>query len=300
MLPLSFADYLRGAAYGFATILIWSGWLVAAQISLRTSLTPWDIVALRFGVAGVILLPYLLRQGIGRDRLGWGWLAVLALGGGAPTVLLSNTGMLFAPTAHAGALFSGVMPVLVAILAAFVLGERFTTNKAIGFGLILLGVVAIVWQAGGTIGEGQTIGHLMFLGAALLWACYTVAMRRGRFDGLHAAAIAAVSSMIVYLPLYVWLADSRIPTAPWSDIALQAFVQGILTAILSFLLYGRAVAILGASRGAAFGALVPAMTALMAIPVLGERPTTLEWGAILLISFGVYVVSAGLRWRRAT
>jgi hypothetical protein len=35
---------------------------------------------------------------------------------------------------------------------------------------------------------------------------------------------------------------------------LQAVVQGVLTAIISLLLYGRAVSILGASSGAAFAA----------------------------------------------
>jgi drug/metabolite transporter (DMT)-like permease len=81
--------------------------------------------------------------------------------------------------------------------------------------------------------------------------------------------------------------------APWSDIALQAFVQGILTAIVSLICYGRAVSILGASSGAAFAALSPAMTAVMAIPILGEWPTTMDWIAIAAISVGVYVVSGG-------
>lgn len=51
--------------------------------------------------------------------------------------------------------------------------------------------------------------------------------------------------------------------------------------------------ILGASSGAAFAALCPAMTALMAIPVLGEWPTVMDWMAVILISAGVYVVSGG-------
>jgi drug/metabolite transporter (DMT)-like permease len=75
--------------------------------------------------------------------------------------------------------------------------------------------------------------------------------------------------------------------------ALQAFVQGLLTAILSLLLYGRAVSILGASSGAAFAALCPAMTALLGIPILGEWPTLTDWTAISLISAGVYIVSGG-------
>jgi hypothetical protein len=56
----------------------------------------------------------------------------------------------------------------------------------------------------------------------------------------------------------------------------------------SLLLYGRAVAILGASGGAAFGALVPALSALIAIPLLREWPSDAEWAGIALISAGVY------------
>ena len=78
-------------------------------------------------------------------------------------------------------------------------------------------------------------------------------------------------------------------------------MQGILTAIVSLIFYGRAVSILGASSGAAFAALSPAMTAVMAIPILGEWPTTMDWIAIAAISVGVYVVSGGpLPQRRRT
>ena len=45
--------------------------------------------------------------------------------------------------------------------------------------------------------------------------------------------------------------------------------------------------------GAAFAALSPAMTAVMAIPILGEWPTAMDWIAIAGISVGVYVVSGG-------
>jgi drug/metabolite transporter (DMT)-like permease len=75
-----------------------------AGLGLRSSLTPWDISAIRFGVAGLLLVPYLLREGLASDRLGWIGLVALVLGG-APTVLLANSGLLFAPAAHAGALF---------------------------------------------------------------------------------------------------------------------------------------------------------------------------------------------------
>lgn len=284
--------YMRGALYGLAAVSIWSGWIVVARLGLRTSLTPWDIAALRFGVAGVLLLPYVWLKGFALNRLGGTGLAAIVLGGAAP-VLLANTGLLFAPAAHAGALFPGVMPLMVALLAAVILREQFTGKKMIGFALILPGVLAIAWDSGGLEGSSQNIGHVLFLCSGLAWAVYTVAMRGARLDGLHAAAISAVGAMFLYLPVFAFIPGSTLAKAPWGDIALQAIVQGVLTAIVSLLLYGRAVSLLGASSGAAFAALCPAMTALLAIPVLGEWPRAVDWVAITTISAGVYIVSGG-------
>jgi drug/metabolite transporter (DMT)-like permease len=285
-------QYLRGALYGLAAVSIWSGWIVVARLGLRTSLTPWDIAALRFGVAGLILLPYVLNNGLAFDRLGWVGLAAIVLGGAAP-VFLANWGLMFAPAAHAGALFPGVMPLMVALLAAGLLREQFTPAKKLGFAFILPGVLAIVWGSGSELGSWQNVGHGLFLSAALAWAFYTVAMRKARLDGLHAAALSAVGSMLLYLPIFALIPGTSLATASWGDLGLQAFVQGVLTAIISLLLYGRAVGILGASSGAAFAALCPAMTALLGIPILGEWPKPIDWMAISLISAGVYVVSGG-------
>jgi drug/metabolite transporter (DMT)-like permease len=225
-------QYLRGALYGFAAVSIWSGWIVVARLGLRTSLSPWDIAALRFGVAGLILLPYLFSKGFAFDRLGWAGLAAIVLGGAAP-VFLANSGLLFAPAAHAGALFPGVMPLMVALLAAAFLREELTLAKKLGFALILAGVLAIVCGSGSEFGSWQAIGHGLFLSAALAWAFYTVAMRKARLDGLHAAAICAVGSMLLYLPIFALMPGTTLALASWSDLGLQAFVQGVLTAIVS-------------------------------------------------------------------
>jgi drug/metabolite transporter (DMT)-like permease len=287
------AAYTRGALYGLAAASIWSGWIVMARLGVTTSLTPWDIAALRFGVGGMLLVPYLWQRGLAIERLGWIGLTALVLGCGAPMVLAVNAGLLFAPAAHAGALFSGGVPLMVALLAAPILHEPFTFAKKVGLALILAGVIVILWSAGGTIGTRQNIGHVLFLVGALLWACYTVVMRRARLDGLHAAAIAAVGTLVLYLPVYAVFAGASLFKAPLTDIALQAFIQGFLAAIIALVLYGRAVSILGASGGAAFPALCPAMIAVLAIPILGEWPTAIDWIAIILISAGVYVVSGG-------
>ena len=196
------SNFVRGALYGLSAVNIWAAFIVVSRLGIRTSLTPWDVAAIRFGVAGLLLLPYLMRKGLALDRLGWIGLAAIAVGCGAPMALLVNAGLLFAPAAHGGALFPGVMPLMVAMLAAIILRETLTPQKNGGLVLIALGAIMIVWASGGTLGTRQNIGHFLFLCAGLAWAAYTVAMRQARLDGLHAAAIAAVASLVFYVPIY--------------------------------------------------------------------------------------------------
>lgn len=293
------SEYIRGSLYGLAAVSIWASWIVAVRLGIRTRLAPQDIVAIRFAVAGLILLPYLLKKGLAVDRLGWTGLAAIMVGGGAPMVLVAYGGLLFAPSAHAASLYTALIPLYVAILAAAVLGETFTAARRIGLVLIVAGVVGILWGAGGTIGSRQNIGHAMFISAGMLWACYVVALRKARLDGLHAAAIAAVGSLIAYVPAYLVVCGTSLFDAPWRDLALQAVVHGLLVAVISFVCIGRAVSILGASNGSAFAALAPAITAILAIPILGEWPATSDWIAMLLISGGVYIASGAplpIRW----
>ena len=292
--PPTTSQYIRGSLYGLAAVGIWASWIIAVRLGIRTSLTPWDIAAIRFAVAGLVLLPYLLKKGLAVDRLGWAGVAAIMVGGGAPMVLVSYGGLQFAPAAQAASLYTALIPLYVAILAAVVLGEAFTLARRIGLVLIVAGVLGIVWGAGGTIGTRQNIGHAMFVAAGLLWAGYVVAMRKAGLEGLHAAAIAAVGSLVAYVPAYVVMSGTGLFKAPWPDLALQAFVHGLLVAVISFLCIGRAVSILGASNGSAFAALAPAITAILAIPILGEWPATSDWIAMLLISVGVFIASGGL------
>ncbi len=286
-------NYMRGALCGIAAVSIWAGWMAVTRIGVTTTLNAWDIAALRFGLAGLVLLPVVWRKGLALRALGWPRLILLVSGAGAPYALVAAQGLRFASAADAGALIPGVMPLFVALLASMFLGERFTTQRRDGFVLTFAGIVCI---AGASLMAGNLVrscGHALFLGAALLWACFTIVMRWAKVEPLHATALVSVGSLIGYVPVYLVIAGKHLLDAPLADIAVQALYQGLLTTVVSLTLFGRAVAILGASGGAAFGALVPAMAALMAIPLLGELPSRADWIGIPVISIGVYLASGG-------
>ncbi|MGC2522857.1 MAG: EamA family transporter, partial [Stellaceae bacterium] len=93
--------------------------------------------------------------------------------------------------------------------------------------------------------------------------------------------------------IYLVLNGLHIARVPLADLLIQVIYQGIVVTILSLVLYGRAVLILGASGGSAFGAFVPALSALLGIPLLGEWPRASGWVGVIVISAGVYLASGG-------
>jgi drug/metabolite transporter (DMT)-like permease len=292
-IPASRGRYLAGALFGLGAISIWAGWMAITRLGVTTSLSPYDLTMLRFGTAGLLLLPVLVRHGFALDRLGYWKSLVLICGAGAPYALVAASGLRLAPAAHGGSLIPGVMPLFVALLSAAFLKETFSSGRKVGYVLILLGVVIIAGLTAILPGEAQTLGHLLFLSASFMWACYTVVLRQSKLAPLHAAALVSVGSAVLFLPAYLALHGLRPLDAPLSDIAFQAVFQGIVATILSLFLFGKAISILGASAGAAFGALVPALSAVLAIPILNETPTAMDWLGILAVTLGVYLASGG-------
>lgn len=286
-------SYLKGALFGFAAVSIWAGWSAMTRLAVTTSLDAWDIPALRFGVAGVLLSPIVLRRGIGLDRLGWLGLGGIIAGTGAPYALVAAAGLRFAPAYDQGALNPGCMPLFVALVAASALREKPSTAQKTGLSLILAGALIIVGWHGSSWSISRSFGDALFLVASFLTACFTVIMRQAKLDPIHIAALVSTGSLVIYVPGYLALHGIRLAEVPLADLTIQVIFQGIVVTIISLVLYGRAVVILGASGGAAFGALVPALSALLAIPLLGEWPNTSDWAGIILISAGVYLASGG-------
>ena len=74
-------------------------------------------------------------------------------------------------------------------------------------------------------------------------------------------------------------------------LALQALVHGVFAATVSVILFNIGVARLGAARAASPAALNPALTALLAIPTLGEVPSWPELPGFVALTAGVWLAS---------
>jgi drug/metabolite transporter (DMT)-like permease len=291
------ARYLQGAVCGLAAASIWACQSAVTRFAVTTAFDPWDVALLRYGLAGVLLLPVLARRGLALDRLGWPGLAALVAGAGAPYALVAAGALRLAPAAELSALNPGCIPLFVAVLAVLFVREIVAAAQRAGLALIAAGAVLLLVSNATDAGElwetSRLFGAMLSLLAALMWAVFTLVMRRADLEPLHAVALVSSVSLAIYLPIYLAWRGAALSHVPLADLAAQAAFQGLLVTIVSLLLYARAIAMLGASGGAAFGSLVPPLAALMAIPLLGEWPSATDWFAIALISAGVYLASGG-------
>ena len=282
--------------YGGLAALIWGAWPVVSRFGVQQTLTAYDVTALRFAVAGLVLLPLVWRHGFG--RVGWFGALVLAAGAGVPYVLITVSGLALAPAGHAGVIIPSCMLTLSMIGGWLWLGDRPGRVRLTGVAVILSGVALTGWRGLSGGGETAWIGDLMFLASGLLWATYTVASRRWSVEPLHATALVSVLSMMLYLPIYLLFCEPRVFDAPATEIVVQAGFQGLFAGILALLFYTRAVAILGAARGALFAALVPGLAVLLAFPLLGESPSALELVGVVAVTVGMVLALGLLRGPR--
>ncbi len=291
---LSRAAYIRGALWGLGAISIWVTWILYTRVGVTSptsKMSPYDLVALRFACAGIVMLPLLLRRGLAIGEVGLlNWLLMVGCAG-VPYVLLASTGLQFAPAAQAGALIPGTLPLWAALLGLFVLKEHISGLRRIGLALIPVGLATILGAGLFHFETGFWRGHLLFMAASMTWATFALAVRRSAIDPMHAAAIVSVISMVVYLPIYLLFLPHQLTHTPWSAIIGQTLFQGIIVSIVSLVAFARAVNILGASLAASFASLVPVMAMLAAIPLLGEIPGKTDVIGIAVITVGVFLAS---------
>lgn len=285
-----------GVLCGLAVALIWSSWSVATRFAVTTTLGPHDVTFLRFGVSALLLWPILARKGLGLAQIGVVRLLVMVLGAGVPFMMLGSVGMRFAPASHVATLMFGTMPIWVALLSGVLFGEKFSRQQLGGMAVVLAGVLCIGGYALlANRAAGEWRGDLLFLLAGLCFASFTIAQRRSGISPWHATALVNVCSAVLFAPIYFFWFTPNIFTAPPAAVGFQVIAQGILVAILGMYFYTEAVRRLGASRAAIFGALAPALAALIGVLFLKEIPAALTMAGIALVMGGVALVVTGAR-----
>jgi drug/metabolite transporter (DMT)-like permease len=283
-----------GASLSFAT----------ARAGIIAGLSPGDLILMRFSVAGLTLLPFLVRWGLPTlAGIGWRRGLILTLLGGPAFALMQMGGYAFAPLAHGAVIHPASVTILSTGIAAALLRERLSPAHLGGAALVIAGIVLISWQGlHAETGANSWIGDLLFFTSAIIWAGFTVLIRHWRLHAIRAIAVVSFLSLLVILPGYLaWYGVAHLLARSPGPMAIQALVQGLGQGVLAMIAYSQAIRVLGVSRAVLFPAMVPAVSILMGIPIVGEIPDATQITGLLLVTVGLAgAIGMFRRWTTAS
>ena len=270
--------------------VIGAGNFVTSRYGIKANISANDMTALRYGIAGILLLPLLWRQGMWNlAGIGLRRGIILTFLAGAPFSLLMLWGLQFAPAAHGAVLIPGSIPIFTAIGLWLTAGVRVSPPKFVAFLSVFAGLVLVSGFSGARSPE-ILFGDMLFLIAGAAWSTYTIVLRRWQLDALRITSVVSVLSL-GFLPIYFFLLGPDLGTATFKLIAFIGIYQGVLLSIVALILYSVSVRHIGPQRTALGNSMVPVMAALMAVPVLGEIPSFIQWIGIGCVVAGVVSAS---------
>jgi len=289
-------DELRVRAYLGLTIatVCWAAAFILGKVVLH-EMSPLVLGAWRYVVATALMLPLVLRGGagiaatLGAARGAAVPIAVMVVFGGVlyPWFFLAA---LARTSAANTSLLIALNPVLT-LLASPLVGERLPRSRIVGALLAFAGAILVISK--GDLGELLALrvdaGDLYALAAAGCWATFNLTSRLV-VDRVPAATVNLAVFAGGAVALFV-LGASEDPVAQLAAATGTALVALCAMALLSSVVAGQlfllGVRDAGVGRAVVFIYLVPVLTALLSVLLLGEELSAAQ-------VFGGTAVLAGL------
>lgn len=281
-----------GIAAVVVTVVLWASAFVGIR-AVGPSFSPGALTLGRLAIAAVVLglvvLPKLRALPTGRE-----WWPILAYGvmwfGGYNVALNAAEHLLDAGTA---ALLINVNPILIAVMAGFILKEGFPRWLIVG-SLVAFGGVAVIALGSGQRSTADVAGVLLCLLAAALAAVSVIVQKPvlRKFPAAQATWFGIMVGALCCLPFSGQLI-TELQAAPLPATLGLAYL-GVFPTAIAFTTWAYALSQIDAGRLAATTYLVPGTTILISWLVLGEIPTI--WG---LVGGVICLVGVGLTRRRS-
>lgn len=289
-------DAGRGVALVVVSAVAFGTLGIFGKLAPREGLTLPTFLALRFGIAAVVLGAVIVIRGeVRRPSAGnaarVGLMGVLYAG-----QALCYFGSLRTVPAAVTSILLYTYPVIVTVLARVLFHERLTPVRAVALLAAAGGVLLVVNPFGG--GSLDTAGVLLGLGAAAVYSTYilsgTVVLRS--VAPLPATAgIAAVAAVV--------LAVAGATTGQLRPFAVQGWPVIVATAMIPTVLAATAflagLRLVGPAVASTLSTLEPASTALLAALVLGESLAPERWigGAVTLAAAALLARATAVQGR---
>ena len=265
------------------TVVLWASAVVGIRAA-GEDLSPGALSLGRLAVGSALLGGFVLLQ---RERLPGRRDLPLLLACGVLWFGFYNVALNEAERrvdAGTAAMLVNVGPVLIALLAGFLLSEGFPRMLVLGCAIAFTGAV-VIGLATSERGVSASWGAVLCVAAAAFYAGGVVAQKPllTRVSALHVTWLAATVGLVVCLPFAPSLVD-ELGQADASSIAWMVYLGAFPTAV-GFMTWAYALSRTTAGRMGATTYLVPPVAILIGWALLGESPEALAFvgGAMCLV-----------------
>ncbi|MCE1272134.1 MAG: DMT family transporter [Acinetobacter sp.] len=259
----------QGYLFVLITMCIWGGFTIFSRLNLHWHVSAWDLVAMRFAIAFLILMPVLIYK----KDLAFLWHprpVILALTGGLAYCLTVYTAFLQAPAAHAAIFLNGCIPLCTAVAAYLLFRQPFDKHTWLSLSIMLSALLLMSYLMLHDQAAAFGLGDLLFFISAVWWGIFTVLLKQWKLSAWHSMASVAIWSAIIYLPVYILFVPKHFQEAEPIHLVIQGLFHGVLVVIIATLTYVAAIERLGAFKTGSIVTLAPFIAAVIAVPLLDE------------------------------
>ena len=259
----------QGYLFVCITMCIWGGFTILSRLNLHWHVSAWDLVAMRFAIAFIILIPVLVYK----KDLAFLWHPrpiILALTGGLAYCLTVYTAFLHAPAAHAAILLNGCIPLCTAVAAYLLFKQPFDKHTWLSLSIMLSALALMSYLMLHEQASAFGLGDILFFLSAVWWGIFTVLLKQWKLSAWHSMASVAIWSALIYLPIYILFIPKHFQEAEPVHLLIQGIFHGVLVVIIATLTYVAAIERLGAFKTGSIVTLAPFIAAVIAVPLLNE------------------------------
>lgn len=259
----------QGYLFVCITMCIWGGFTILSRLNLHWHVSAWDLVAMRFAIAFIILMPVLVYK---KDLafLLHPRPIILALTGGLAYCLTVYTAFLHAPAAHAAIFLNGCIPLCTAVAAYLLFRQPFDKHTWLSLSIMLSALALMSYLMLHEQASAFGIGDILFFLSAVWWGIFTVLLKQWKLSAWHSMASVAIWSALIYLPIYILFIPKHFQEAEPVHLLIQGVFHGVLVVIIATLTYVAAIERLGAFKTGSIVTLAPFIAAVIAVPLLNE------------------------------
>lgn len=271
-------------------LILWSSGFAFIPLGLAHT-GPLTFLTLRYGLVLVVLIPLvaIMRPEWPRHPAVWRHLVVTGLLIQAAYFALAYLSVAAGLSASGLALIVSLQPILVAVLAPGLLGERVHRLRWVGLALGLAGA-AIVIVSRASVEQVAPAGVAIAALALLAMVAATLFEKRSGTAG-HPVASNAVQYSVGFAVIAPLALLTEGLAVDWhADLVIAVVYLGLANSLVSITLFLAMIRRGEASRVSALFFLVPPTAALIAWALIGEVLPPLAWLGMALATGGVALV----------